>query len=76
METPIIDMLSVLHQWAEEYAVHLDTRIMEEDDGEKHTVKEAKEEFDRQISNMITDLQELRVKAQNNSFKKFISEEL
>jgi hypothetical protein len=76
METPILDAISVLYSWAEGYVTHLDMRLSEEDDGEKHSVKEAKEEFDRQISNMIEDLQRLKVKAQNTAFKKFISEEL
>lgn len=76
METPVLNLLSILHTWANNQSTHIEVALSDADDGEKHSVKEAKEQFEQHCSEMIESLQRLRVKCQTTSYKQFINEEL
>lgn len=76
MPTPVLDALSILHSWAEGEAGNLDQALYEADNGEKQTVKEARDEFEVRATNMIQDLHELIRESQKTSWTTFTSKHL
>lgn len=76
MENPILDAYSILHNWAENTATGLDDDLYHADDGHKWPVKEVQAEFDRTVSRMISELEQLRTKCKVQSWKQFKAENL
>lgn len=71
MKTPVLDALSILHSWAESNAGSLDNQLCNWDDGESHSVKEAKDVMQSRLNNMIRELTEMRTEVQTMSWEKF-----
>jgi hypothetical protein len=67
----ILDYLSAVHSTLESLAVDADTDLMEEDDGESHSVNEGKEAALFRIDASIAQLQQLRVDVQNKTHAEF-----
>lgn len=76
MATPVLDALSILHNWAEHAAGSLDMALYEADNGDRQTVKEAKVEFAERVTNMIEDLRELQTECRQMAWTKFKAKHL
>lgn len=54
MENPVLDLLSILHNLYED---EVDQDLMDYDDGERHTVAEAREVFNGKCNELIGSLE-------------------
>lgn len=71
MANPLLDAFTILHSWAEGKVSGFDQCLYEYDNGENHSIEEAKQMLDHELELTVQDLQEMRDDLKRMSWKRF-----